>query len=49
MGFPGGLVIKNLPGNAGDTGSTPGWGIKIPHASKQLSLHATTIEPKSHN
>ena len=49
MGFPGGLVIKNLPGNAGDTGSTPGWGIKIPHASKRLSLHATTIEPKSHN
>ena len=49
MGFPGGLVIKNLPGNARDTGSIPGWGIKIPHASKQLSPHATTIEPKSHN
>ena len=22
--FPGGLVVKNPPGNAGDTGSTPG-------------------------
>ena len=49
MGFPGGPVIKNLPGNAGDTGSIPGWGIKTPHALKQLRLHATTIEPKSHN
>ena len=24
MDFPGGLVIKNLPANAGDTGSIPG-------------------------
>ena len=24
--FPGGSAIKNLPVNAGDTGSTPGWG-----------------------
>ena len=29
--FPGGPVIKNLPSNAGDEGSIPGWGIKIPH------------------
>ena len=30
--FPGGLVIKNLPCNAGDMGSIPGGGTKIPHA-----------------
>ena len=24
MGFPGGSVVKNLPANAGDTGSIPG-------------------------
>ena len=26
MGFPGGSVIKNLPANAGDSGSIPGLG-----------------------
>ena len=26
MGFPGGLVIKNPPANAGDMGLIPGWG-----------------------
>ena len=30
--FPGGPVVKNLPSNAGYTGSIPGWGTKIPHA-----------------
>ena len=25
-GFPGGVVVKNLPANAGDTGSSPGLG-----------------------
>ena len=24
-------VVKNLPCNAGDMGSFPGWGTKIPH------------------
>ena len=24
-GFPGGSAIKNLPANAGDMGSIPGW------------------------
>ena len=24
QGFPGGTVVKNLPANAGDTGSSPG-------------------------
>ena len=25
-GFPGGMVVENLPANAGDTGSSPGLG-----------------------
>ena len=42
--FPGGPVVKNLPSNAGDTGSIPGQGTKIPHATWQLSPRATTTE-----
>ena len=30
--FPGGPVAKNLPCNAGGSGSIPGGGTKIPHA-----------------
>ena len=30
-------MIKNLPSNARDMGSVPGWGTKIPHALGQLS------------
>ena len=41
--FPGGPVVKNLPCNAGDAGSTPGPGTKIPCAMEQLC--ATTTEP----
>ena len=26
LGFPGGSVVKNLPVNAGDVGSIPGFG-----------------------
>ena len=37
-------MVKNLPSNAGDTGSIPGQGTKIPHAMGQLSPHATTTE-----
>ena len=44
QGFPGGAVVKNLPANAGDTGSSPGAG-RIPHAAEQLSPCATTTEP----
>ena len=47
--FPGGPVVKNPPSNAGDTGSIPGRGTKIPHAAGQLSPHATTREPAHHN
>ena len=43
--FPGGPVVKNPPSNAGDTGSIPGQGTKIPHVVGQLSPCATTTEP----
>ena len=34
MGFPGGAVVKNLPANAGDTGSIPSLGRShIPRSS----------------
>ena len=36
-GLPGDPVIKNHPANAGETGSSPGRGTKIPHAAEQLS------------
>ena len=42
--IPGDPVVKSLPSNAGDTGSIPGQGTKIPHAVGQLSLCATTRE-----
>ena len=42
--FPDGPVVKNLPSNAGDEGSIPGRGPKIPHAAGQLSLRTTTTE-----
>ena len=32
--FPGGPVVKTSPSNAGVVGSIPGWGAKIPHASR---------------
>jgi len=47
--FPGGPVVKNLPCNAGDLGSIPGGGIKIPHAVGQLNPCTETTEPMCHN
>ena len=47
--FPGGLVVKNPPSNAGDAGSIPGRGTKITHAVGQVSPHTTTTEPAHHN
>ena len=44
LGLPSGPVVKNLPSNAGDEGSIPGRGSKTPHATGQLSPHATTTE-----
>ena len=34
--FPGGPLVKNPPSNAGDVGSNPGWGTKIPQATKPM-------------
>ena len=45
--FPGGSVVKNPPSNEGDTGSSPGWGTKIPRATGQLS--PCTLEPGRHS
>ena len=39
--FPGGPEIKKVPCNAGDMGSIPGQGTKIPYAMGQLSPCAT--------
>ena len=44
-GFPGGPVVKNMPLNAGDEGSIPGQGNKMPHAAWPLSLCAATTDP----
>ena len=41
LGVP---AVKNPPSNAGDAGSIPDQGTKIPHAAGQLSLGATAIE-----
>ena len=40
---------KTSPNNAGDEGSIPGQGTKVPHALKQLSLCVATAEPAGHN
>ena len=37
-------MVKNPPSNAGEAGSIPGWGIKIPHAAGQLSPRTTITE-----
>ena len=42
--FPGGPVVKNPPSIARDASSIPRQGTKIPHATGQLSPHATTTE-----
>ena len=43
------LVVQwlNLPSNAGNVGSIPGQGTKMPHAAGHLSWRA--LEPKYHN
>ena len=48
MGLPGGPVVKNVPTNAGDTGSIPGLGrFHMPWAAKavhQLLSPCSTIQ-----
>ena len=31
-------MVKNLPCDAGDVGSIPGWGTKSPHTTEQLNI-----------
>ena len=49
VNFPGDPVVKNLPSNAGDTGSNAGQGTKVLCPAGQLNLCATTAEPAYHN
>ena len=42
--FPGGPVVKHLPSSAGNLGSVPGRGTKIPHDPGQPSLSTATAE-----
>ena len=42
--FPGGPVVKNLPCNARDVGSTPDQGTKIPYAEGQPSPQVAATE-----
>ena len=37
-------MVKNLPSNAGDAGSIPGRGTKIPPAEGQLNPRSATTE-----
>ena len=37
-------MVKNPPSDAGDMGSIPGQGTKIPHAAGPLGPHTTTTE-----
>ena len=45
-GIPWWSSVKTPPANAGDPGSTPSLGTKIPHATGQLSLCPTITEAR---
>ena len=51
-GFPGGIVVKNLPANAGDTGSSPGPGSShVPRSNEArapqlLNLRSRACKPQ---
>ena len=40
---PSGSVIKNPPANAEGTGSTPGLGTKIPHATQPINKRTNKL------
>ena len=40
MSFPGDSVVKNIPANAGDTGSIPGWGRSL---KKKMTTHSSIL------
>ena len=44
---PGGPVVKNLPAHTEGVGFLPPRSGKIPRAAEQLSLRATTAEPRA--
>ena len=44
LGLPWWSVVKNSHCNAGDLGSIPGWGTKIPHVLEQLSPYTRAAE-----
>ena len=45
--FPGGPVVVNPPSNAGDSGSIPGQGIKIPQTGEQLGSLRQLQSPRA--
>ena len=47
--FPGGLVVKNLPSNAGDAGSISCRGTEIPHDSNEDSMQPNKINGQKKN
>ena len=47
--FPDGPVVKNPPSNAGDTGSIPSQGTKIPHATRHLKPVLHNKRKSKHN
>ena len=42
-------MVENPPCNAGDSGSIPGQGTKISHATEHLGPHTTTKESTGRN
>ena len=46
--FPGGPVVKNPSCIAGDAGSIPGWGTKIPRTAELPSPHVCTAAREVH-
>ena len=57
VGFPGGVVVENLPANAGDTGSSPGLGrshmlwsneARVPQLLKPMSLEPVLCNKRSY-
>ena len=51
-GFPGGVVVKHLPANAGDKGPSPGPGGSHWRGATKPMCHnyqACTLEPGGHN
>lgn len=45
--LPSGPVLKNPPSNGGEECLIPGWGIKIAHATGQLSWSSQLLRPRA--